>query len=152
MYIHFRTVIYVASTAAILFTGASAQDPAGDVNQALNRANTLLSQGKYTDAISLYDDVIRISLYCTKSKGIEKDKKNYLSYYKRALSYLGLSRYHAAITDLNSVLAIQPDFSAALVQRGKILAWQGDFVNAVKDLKKAGRQDEFVLIRTCKSY
>jgi tetratricopeptide (TPR) repeat protein len=78
--------------------------------------------------------------------GLEKDKKNYLSYYKRALSYLGLSRYHAAISDLNSVLAIQPDFSAALVQRGKILAWQGDFVNAVKDLRKAGKQDDFVPI------
>jgi hypothetical protein len=39
---------------------------------------------------------------------------------------------------------IQPDFSAALVQRGKILAWQGDFANAVKDLKKAKNQDEFV--------
>ena len=59
MLIHFRTVVYVATTAAILFTGVSAQDSASDVNQALNRANTLLSQGKYTDAISLYDDVIR---------------------------------------------------------------------------------------------
>ena len=75
---------------------------------------------------------------------VEKDKKNYLSYYKRALSYLGLHRYNAAISDLNSVLAIQPDFSAALVQRGKIRAWQGDFTNAVKDLKKAKTQDEFV--------
>ena len=74
----------------------------------------------------------------------EKDKKNYLSYYKRALSYLGLHRHHAAISDLNSVLAMQPDFSAALVQRGKLLAWQGDFPNAVKDLKKASRQDDFV--------
>jgi DnaJ homolog subfamily C member 3 len=76
--------------------------------------------------------------------GVEKDSTNYLSYYKRALSYLGLSRYHAAISDLNSVLAIQPDFSAALVQRGKILAWQGDFPNSLKDLQQAGKQDEFV--------
>ena len=41
MHIHFRTVVYVATTAAILFTGVSAQDSASDVNQALNRANTL---------------------------------------------------------------------------------------------------------------
>ena len=82
---------------------------------------------------------------CIKAANIvEKDKKNYLSYYKRALSYLGLSRYHAAITDLNSVLEIQPDFSAALLQRGKILAWQGDFSSAVKDLQKAQKQDELV--------
>jgi tetratricopeptide (TPR) repeat protein len=82
---------------------------------------------------------------CIKAANIvEKDKKNYLSYYKRALSYLGLSRYHAAITDLDSVLEIQPDFSAALLQRGKILAWQGDFSGAVKDLQKAQKQDELV--------
>jgi DnaJ family protein C protein 3 len=81
------------------------------------------------------------------AKLLERDKKNYLSYYKRALSYLGLQRHHAAISDLNSVLAIQPDFSAALVQRGKLLAWQGDFTNAVKDLKKASKQDDFVTPR-----
>ena len=77
-------------------------------------------------------------------KLLERDKKNYLSYYKRALSYLGLQRHHAAISDLNSVLVLQPDFSAALVQRGKLLAWQGDFTNAVKDLKKASTQDDLV--------
>jgi DnaJ family protein C protein 3 len=82
------------------------------------------------------------------AKLLERDKKNYLSYYKRALSYLGLQRHHAAISDLNSVLAIQPEFSAALVQRGKLLAWQGDFTNAVKDLKKASKQDDFVYPRS----
>lgn len=75
---------------------------------------------------------------------VEKDKKNYLSYYKRALAYLGLSRNRAAISDLNAVLSIQPDFSAALVQRGKILAKEGDYANAVKDLQKARTQDELV--------
>jgi len=78
----------------------------------------------------------------------ERDRKNYLSYYKRALAYLGLSRNHAAIADLNAVLEIQPDFSAALAQRGKILAKEGDFANAVNDLKKARKQDELVVIQT----
>ena len=67
-----------------------------------------------------------------------------MSYYKRALSYIGLHRYAAAISDLNAVLAIQPDFSAALAQRGKLLARQGDFVSALKDLKKAHKQEDFV--------
>jgi len=75
---------------------------------------------------------------------VERDKSNYLSYYKRALAYLGLSSRQAAIADLDAVLAIQPDFSAALVQRGKLYAWQGDFTKAVDDLKKARGQDEFV--------
>jgi DnaJ homolog subfamily C member 3 len=68
-----------------------------------------------------------------------------LSYYKRALSFLGMHRHNAALSDLTSVLSIQPDFSAALVQRGKILSWQGDFENAIKDLKKAKTQNELVL-------
>jgi len=46
---------------------------------------------------------------------------------------------------LNSVLEIQPDFSAALLQRGKLLSWQGDFTNAIKDLQKAGKQNDLVI-------
>lgn len=42
------------------------------------------------------------------------------------------------------MLELQPDFSAALVQRGKVLAWQGDLANAIKDLQKAQKQDELV--------
>jgi DnaJ homolog subfamily C member 3 len=67
-----------------------------------------------------------------------------LTYYKRALSYLGLFRHNAALSDLNFVLTIQPDFSAALIQRGKIRSWQGDFENAVIDLNKAKTQDDLV--------
>jgi len=55
-----------------------------------------------------------------------------------------LHRYLAAISDLNAVLEIQPDFSAALVQRGKLFAWQGDYVNAIKDLTKARPDHELV--------
>ena len=46
--------------------------------------------------------------------------------------------------DLNAVLTIQPDFSAALIQRGKIYVWQGDFSKAITDLKQAGHQNDFV--------
>jgi DnaJ homolog subfamily C member 3 len=114
-----------------------------DWKHQLDEANHLLSQGNYNDAIALYHEVIRA--YPPPIRLIlETDDKNYLSYYKRALSYLGLSRYHSALEDLNSVLAIQPDFSAALLQRGKILTWQGDFTKAVQDLRHAGHQEEFV--------
>jgi DnaJ homolog subfamily C member 3 len=147
MIIPLKSLVVVATTASVFLVGAAiAQDSAGGIDWKLDldRANTLLAQGKYSDAISLYDDVIRTHSCIKAANIVEKDKKNYLSYYKRALSYLGLSRYHAAITDLNSVLEIQPDFSAALLQRGKILAWQGDFSSAVKDLQKAQKQDDLV--------
>jgi len=146
MIIRLTSFFLVATTASVFFLGGViAKEPGPDEWKLdLDSANTLLSQGKYNDAIALYDTVLRSPRSSDVSDFIEKDKKNYLSYYKRALSYLGLHRYNAAISDLNSVLAIQPDFSAALVQRGKILAWQGDFTNALKDLKKAKNQDEFV--------
>ena len=64
MLLHLPTFLIAASTAAILFTGSIAHESTGDVNQDLNRANTLLSQGKYTEAISLYDNVIRIYPTC----------------------------------------------------------------------------------------
>lgn len=144
MIIRLTSLLLAATTTSLLFLIATA-DPATteDWKLDLDRANALLAQGKYTDAISLYDDVIRTSLHFPPNFP-EKDKKNYLSYYKRALSYLGLSRFHAAISDLDAVLSIQPDFSAALVQRGKLYARQGDFSKAVNDLEKASGQDEFV--------
>jgi DnaJ family protein C protein 3 len=143
MIIRLASFILAASTASLVVLGAAAESVPDDRKVDLDRANALLAQGQYTDAIALYDDVIRMSTVIP-TNVVEKDKSNYLSYYKRALSYLGLSRFHAAISDLDSVLAIQPDFSAALVQRGKLYAWQGEFQKAVTDLKKAHGQDEFV--------
>jgi len=64
MFLHLPTFLIAASTAAILFTGSIAHESTADMNQDLNRANTLLSQGKYTEAISLYDNVIRIYPTC----------------------------------------------------------------------------------------
>jgi hypothetical protein len=63
MFIRLTPFLLVASAASsILFggvaaSGAGATDPAAD----LDRANSLLSQGKFSDAISLYDSVIRIN-------------------------------------------------------------------------------------------
>jgi len=148
MFVRLAPFLLVASTASSLLFGGVAASGAGSSEPLpdLDRANSLLSQGKFSDAIVLYDSVIRIypSTCGLKLTFEGKDKKNYLSYYKRALSYLGLHRYLAAISDLNAVLEIQPDFSAALVQRGKLFAWQGDYVNAIKDLTKARPDHELV--------
>lgn len=64
MFLHLPTFFLAASVAAVLFTGSVAHESTGDVNRDLNRANTLLSQGKYTEAISLYDNVIRTYPAC----------------------------------------------------------------------------------------
>ena len=57
------SVVFIAVTAASIFCFraatandfAAANDPKVDVDM----ANTLLAQGKYTDAIALYDNAIR---------------------------------------------------------------------------------------------
>ena len=147
MLLQLKPLFLAVGIASIPLLGAAAKTASekGDLQLDLERANAFLSQGKYSDAISLYDDVIRkFPLSWANLTKSEKDKSNYLSFYKRALSYLGLSRYHSAIADLNSVLEIQPDFSAALMQRGKLLSWQGDFTKAIRDLQKAGKQDELI--------
>jgi hypothetical protein len=63
MIIRLTSLLLAATTASLLFLGATA-DPATteDWKLDLDRANALLAQGKYTDAIALYDDVIRTSL------------------------------------------------------------------------------------------
>jgi len=61
------TIIFTVATAASIFlgSGVSAKNSASEEWKLdLDRANTLLSQGKYNDAIILYDTVIRISFLC----------------------------------------------------------------------------------------
>jgi hypothetical protein len=64
MIIRLSSLFFAATTASVLFfsgvvTGESGAD---DWKLDLNNANTLLSQGKFSDAIALYDTVIRMSL------------------------------------------------------------------------------------------
>jgi hypothetical protein len=66
MIISFKSLVVMATTASVFLVGAAiAQDSVGgsDWKLDLDRANTLLAQGKYSDAISLYDDVIRAHIY-----------------------------------------------------------------------------------------
>lgn len=55
--------LFVAAAAASAFLGSGVSaNEAEEWKLDLDRANTLLSQGKYNDAITLYDIVIRISV------------------------------------------------------------------------------------------
>jgi len=59
MLIPFSSILFFATSASFLFFGSTAAQDS-QVKGDLDRANTLLAQGKFNDAISLYDDVIRI--------------------------------------------------------------------------------------------
>ena len=48
-----------------------------------------------------------------------------MSYYKRATVFLALSRSRPALSDLDKVIQLKPDFSQARVKRGVVLLKQG---------------------------
>ena len=60
-----------------------------------------------------------------------------MSYYKRATVFLALSRSRPALSDLDKVIQLKPDFSQARVKRGIVLLKQGRLDEAHIDLEKA---------------
>jgi hypothetical protein len=66
MIICLRSLLVAATTASIVVVvGAAATTDSADTHDwkfDADHANTLLAQGKYNDAIALYDHVIRTSL------------------------------------------------------------------------------------------
>lgn len=72
---------------------------------------------------------------------LEGDPNNYLTYYKRGTVYLALGKAKNALSDLDKVLELKPDFTAARVTRGSVHLKMGnydlaqlDFYNAVSVL------------------
>lgn len=58
------------------------------------------------------------------------DPNNYLTYYKRGTVYLALGKAKLALLDLDKVMELKPDFTAAKLQRGNVLLKQGEFDDA----------------------
>ncbi|KAJ2960589.1 hypothetical protein NQZ79_g4078 [Umbelopsis isabellina] len=91
--------------------------------QYLDDGNRFLVSGKYNEALSSFDEAI------------SKDPANYISYYRRAATYLSLGRNNAALEDFSKILSIKPDFDQALLQRAKIYAKEGNLELAKTDLE-----------------
>ncbi|KAG0072536.1 hypothetical protein BGZ93_001168 [Podila epicladia] len=91
--------------------------------QFLDQANAYLGKGEYNLALQSYD------------AAIDKDPSNYLSYFKRAATYLTLGRSNQALADFTTILRLKPDFGQALIQRGRIYTKSGDFAKAKQDLE-----------------
>jgi len=96
-----------------------------EVDQHLQMGMQLIAKGQYSDALSHFHSAI------------DADPSNYMSYYKRATVFLALSRSRPALTDLDKVLKLKPDFSQARVKRGIVLLKQGRLDEAHIDLEKA---------------
>lgn len=62
-----------------------------------------------------------------------------MNHYKRATAYLSLGRSSAALDDFERILQLNPAFTQAHFQKAKILAREGEFVKAGKELKAFGK-------------
>ncbi|KAI9822160.1 MAG: hypothetical protein M1832_003163 [Thelocarpon impressellum] len=90
-------------------------------------ANAHLGQGDFNDALTYFD------------VAIARDPRNYLTLFKRGATYLSLGKNVQATQDFERVLQIKPDFEAALLQRAKIKAKNGEWAAAKEDYVTAGR-------------
>jgi len=97
------------------------------VSQLISSATAALAQGDTQDALTYFD------------VAVARDPQNYLTIFRRGAAYLQLGKSTQAIHDFDRVLAIKPTFEGALVQRAKIKSRNGDWEDAKKDYKAAGK-------------
>lgn len=105
------------------------------VQSLIDSANALLAQGDMNGALDQFDAAIK------------RDPTNYLTIFKRGATYLSLGKSDKASADFDAVLALKPDWEAALVQRAKLKARTGDWKAAQKDYKSAGKKDEIQAVK-----
>lgn len=110
---------------------AAADIPAdAPVSQLIKDAGVKLATGNAQEAL-VYFDV-----------AIQRDPKNYLTFFRRGAAYLSLGKTAQAQNDFDKVLELKPGFEGALVQRAKIRARKADWVAARKDYEAAGKAEE----------
>ncbi|CAB4400910.1 uncharacterized protein OCT59_022938 [Rhizophagus irregularis] len=110
-------VPFFLTTTSLVFAEKSAQ-------QHLDEGNEFLTNGQYDDALKSF------------GAAINQDPDKYLSYYKRAVTYLSLGRSANALQDFTKILELKPDFDQALLQRAKLYLKDGSLTEARRDLQK----------------
>ncbi|CAI2180009.1 6102_t:CDS:2 [Funneliformis geosporum] len=120
MKVHFFLVAFVPfflSTTSLVFAEKL-------THQYIEEGNEFLTKGQYDDALRSFE------------AAINQDPKNYLSYFKRAATYLSLGRSTKALQDFTTLLKLKPDFDQALLYRAKIYLKELSLIEARKDLQK----------------
>ena len=123
MRVSFLTVALAAGVASAL----SKDDIPSDtpVSSLLASAQGHLSRGETSEALVYYD------------AAVGRDPSDYLTYFKRATTYLSLGRASQATDDFTKVLALRPGFEAAHLQLGKIKQRVADWDGAREQLRQA---------------
>ncbi|KAL1602648.1 hypothetical protein SLS60_006065 [Paraconiothyrium brasiliense] len=109
----------------------SASDIPADtpVSQLIKDAGVKLASGNAQEALTYFD------------VAIQRDPKNYLTFFRRGAAYLSLGKTAQAQNDFDKVLELKPGFEGALVQRAKIRARKADWAAARKDYEAAGKTE-----------
>ncbi|EMR63484.1 hypothetical protein MGN70_010322 [Eutypa lata] len=118
----------VLSSSGLVVDALSPQDIPSDtpISTLLSSAQLHLSKGETSEALTYYD------------AAIARDPNDYLTFFKRATTYLSLGRASQATSDFNKVLDLKPGFEGAHLQLGKIKARNGDW---------SGAREQYVLAK-----
>jgi DnaJ family protein C protein 3 len=140
MLVRFSTLALAASLLSTPVTCLSPSDIPSDlpVSKLLDAAQSHLSKGETGDALVYYD------------AAISRDPTNYLTFFKRATTYLSLGRMTQATEDFEKALSLKPGFEGAHVQLGKLKARLGDWDGAKDHYKKAKKKDEIESVNAAK--
>ncbi|KAK6064434.1 DnaJ domain-containing protein [Seiridium cupressi] len=104
------------------------------ISSLLSSAQAHLARGETGNALEYYD------------AAIARDPHDYLTYFKRATTYLSLGRTSQASNDFHKVLSLKPGFEGAHVQLAKIRAKAADWEGAKEQYtmaKKTKGSEEF---------
>src|SRR5216110_2474042 len=113
------------------YEGAAALDPKNgnlrqkieevrvDVPGLLSRALIASASGNYTQALSLFDDILEV------------EPSNVNALIGKAVAYRRSGKPQEAVNCLDLVLGVQPNNASALLNRGNILLAEGDLENAL---------------------
>lgn len=134
MIVRLSTLALGLLSTAQLSHALSASDIPADtpVSQLIKDAGVKLASGNAQEALTYFD------------VAIQRDPKNYLTFFRRGAAYLSLGKTAQAQNDFDKVLELKPGFEGALVQRAKIKARKADWAAARKDYEAAGKTEEIM--------
>lgn len=134
MHIRLYTLALAASLLSIspsisMVAALSARDIPSDtpITALLNSAQLHLARGETGDALVYYD------------AAVARDPQDYLTYFKRATTFLSLGRTSQAADDFQKCLQLRPGFEGAHVQLGKLKAKSADWEGAKEQYTLAKR-------------
>ncbi|XP_067872078.1 peptidyl-prolyl cis-trans isomerase FKBP8 [Heterodontus francisci] len=113
-------------------------------NKKRERGNTYFLRNEYVFAISSYDIALNIINSNSKVDFAEEEEEELMGVKVKCLNNLAaaqlkLEHFEAALKSSNSALKHQPNNVKALFRKGKVLALQGEYTEAIPVLRKAAR-------------